>query len=225
MKAFKFLTAVLLFVSVLVFSGINYNQANALTALLITGGMQLTCTQAIDNGTLFEADRDNTGSDSEAYRIYITDGFGNIIHDLSNAVGVGFVAPIGTFSYNGSAPQANPLTLYFVSLAGNNLPEQLGYTVEGHCEGLPTVERCSLSVPAGSVIGEAPLGANIYYAPGAVTEHVLKPGTYHVVGQDASETYYKIVLACQFIWVRKDTMQPSFQFPQNGAPLPTRIVE
>ena len=43
-------------------------------------------------------------------------------------------------------------------------------------------------------------------------------------GLDATETYYKIVLACQFVWVPKNMLQPSFQAPQNGAPLPTRIV-
>jgi hypothetical protein len=45
-----------------------------------------------------------------------------------------------------------------------------------------------------------------------------------VIGQDKSETYYQVVLACQLLWVRKDAMQPSALPPQNGAPLPTRIV-
>ncbi len=84
---------------------------------------------------------------------------------------------------------------------------------------------CSLVIPSGSVVGEAPAGAQAYYAPGqAAPGVVLNPGTYTVIGQDASETYYKVVLACQTLWVRKDTMQPSYQAPQNGAPLPTRIV-
>ncbi len=84
---------------------------------------------------------------------------------------------------------------------------------------------CTLDVPSGSVVGEAPLGAQAYYAPDNLAPGVvLNPGTYIVVGQDASETYYKVVLACQFLWVRKDTMQPSWQAPQNGTPLPTGIV-
>lgn len=83
---------------------------------------------------------------------------------------------------------------------------------------------CQLSAPAGSVVGDMPFGAQAYYSPGNITNIVINPGTYIVVGQDASETYYKIVLACQYLWVRKDTMQPSFQAPQNGTPLPTRIV-
>ncbi len=84
---------------------------------------------------------------------------------------------------------------------------------------------CRLNIPADSVVGEAPAGAQVYYSPGNIAPNiVLNPGTYIVVGQDVSETYYKVVLACQFVWVRKDTMQPSFQAPQNGTPLPTRIV-
>jgi hypothetical protein len=84
---------------------------------------------------------------------------------------------------------------------------------------------CSVGIPDGSVVGEAPLGAQVYWAPGNESPGlVLNPGTYHVIGQDASETYYKLFFNCMYIWVRKDTMQPSWQSPQNGAPLPQRIV-
>ncbi len=84
---------------------------------------------------------------------------------------------------------------------------------------------CTLAAPAGSVVGEAPLGAQVFWAPGKESPGVvLNPGTYIVIGQDESETYYKVMLACQFVWVRKDAMQPSYQAPQNGAALPTRVV-
>jgi hypothetical protein len=74
-------------------------------------------------------------------------------------------------------------------------------------------------------VGDLPLGAQVFYAPGKESPGiVLNPGTYHVVGQDESETYYKLHVACHFLWVLKTTMQPSSQAPQNGAPLPTRIV-
>lgn len=93
------------------------------------------------------------------------------------------------------------------------------------CGGGVPVTGCTLAAPAGSVVGEAPLGAQVFWAPGKESNGVvLNPGTYIVIGQDSSETYYKIMLACQFVWVRKDTMQPSYLPPQNGAPLPTRIV-
>ncbi|MBK8022465.1 MAG: hypothetical protein IPK19_13820 [Chloroflexi bacterium] len=65
----------------------------------------------------------------------------------------------------------------------------------------------------------------MFYSPGKASPGLsVKPGTYIVVGQDATESFYKIVLACQFVWVPKESMQPSFQPPQNGAALPTRIV-
>ncbi len=84
---------------------------------------------------------------------------------------------------------------------------------------------CLLDVPAGSVVGDTPFQTQVYYEPGNVSPGVvLNPGTYIVIGQDESETYYKIMLSCQFVWVRKENMQPSYEPPQNGAPLPTRIV-
>ena len=86
-------------------------------------------------------------------------------------------------------------------------------------------EVCGLAVPAGSVVGEAPLGAQAYWEPGEESPGIiLNPGTYIVTGQDETETYYRVVLACQFVWVRKDTMGPSWLPPQNGTALPTTIV-
>ncbi|MEP7293795.1 MAG: hypothetical protein ABI835_18550, partial [Chloroflexota bacterium] len=79
----------------------------------------------------------------------------------------------------------------------------------------------------GSVVGEAPLGAQVFYQPNSDSMSsgvILNAGTYIVVGQDASESYYKVMLACQFVWVQKSTMQPSFEAPQNGAALPTTVV-
>lgn len=89
----------------------------------------------------------------------------------------------------------------------------------------PVPETCGLSIPAGSVVGEAPYAPQVYWEPGKASPGLrLNPGTYIVIGQDASETYYKVVLACQTVWVLKAEMQPSYLPPQNGAPLPTRIV-
>jgi hypothetical protein len=92
------------------------------------------------------------------------------------------------------------------------------------CGGGLTAAGCSLNIPSGSVVGEAPLGAQAFYAPGQATDFSINPGTYIVIGQDESGSYYKIVLACAYLWVPVESMQPSFQFPQNGAPLPTRVV-
>ncbi|MBL8133791.1 MAG: hypothetical protein JNL42_18155 [Anaerolineae bacterium] len=104
----------------------------------------------------------------------------------------------------------------------SGLPTLSPYVICG--SGAATATGCSLTLPSGSVVGEAPLGAQIYYAPGQVTSMTLNPGTYWVIGMDASGAYYKIVLACQYVWVPVASMQPSYQAPQNGAPLPTRVV-
>lgn len=89
----------------------------------------------------------------------------------------------------------------------------------------PDASGCKLAIPPGSVVGDLPFKTQLYWSPGnASPGHFVNPGTYVVVGQDQTETYYKIVLACQFVWVPKANMQPSYLPPQNGAPLPTRIV-
>lgn len=101
------------------------------------------------------------------------------------------------------------------------LPSGSRYVV---CGAAASGDVCNLVIPVGAVVGSAPLGAQVYYSPGNITNITLNPGTYIVVGQDSTETYYKVVLACQFLWVLKNTMEPSFLPPQNGAPLPTTIV-
>ena len=118
---------------------------------------------------------------------------------------------------------ATCLTEQFLDETDLGIPEATPYSL---CGGgtIAADGSCTLNIPSGSVVGEAPLGAQIYYAPGQSTNLTLNPGTYIVVGQDETETYYKVVLACQFVWVRKDSMQPSYQAPQNGQALPTRIV-
>jgi hypothetical protein len=107
-----------------------------------------------------------------------------------------------------------------------------GYTLTIDGPGFPdlhlplaAIDICSVGIPEGSVVGEAPFGAQVYWSPGNVSPGViLNPGTYIVIGQDASETYYQIFFNCQHLWVLKSLMQPSWLPPQNGAPLPQRIV-
>lgn len=81
-------------------------------------------------------DRDNTGSGSETYRAYATDGAGTIILDYSETYPVGF---FGTFSPDlwTTAPAYNPITQYIVSVAGNGLPEVIEIMEQGECAGLP----------------------------------------------------------------------------------------
>lgn len=117
---------------------------------------------------------------------------------------------------------ANKACIYELFLDETGLPTDSPYSFCG--AGLAPDGSCRLNIPEGSVVGEAPLGAQAFYEPGNASNFSLNPGTYIVIGQDESESYYKIVLACQTLWVLKESMQPSYLLPQNGTPLPTRIV-
>jgi hypothetical protein len=82
-----------------------------------------------------------------------------------------------------------------------------------------------LPIPDGSVVGDMPNGVQAFYAPDKIAPDVfINPGTYWVLGEDESEQFYKILLACQYLWVPVETMQPSFQSPWSGQPLPTQVV-
>ncbi|PJF31905.1 MAG: hypothetical protein CUN51_02890 [Candidatus Thermofonsia Clade 1 bacterium] len=109
----------------------------ALQAVSGSGNLQVGCTGFIDLGSTFTADRDNTGMGTEAYRFVATDGAGNQIHFFANAVPVGFSGSVGSSSWSG-APQYNPITLRFISDAGNGFQEQLVAQWTGECPGLPT---------------------------------------------------------------------------------------
>lgn len=84
---------------------------------------------------------------------------------------------------------------------------------------------CAAQIPDGSVVGDLPFPTQAYWAPGKVSPDVtLNAGTYWVVGveeDDAGNAYYKIVLACQYLYVPVGSMQSSFQYPWQGEPLPS----
>ncbi|MFN8561313.1 MAG: hypothetical protein U0703_06750 [Anaerolineae bacterium] len=70
----------------------------------------------------------------------------------------------------------------------------------------------------GAVVGEAPLGAQVYREPAADKSSpgvVLNPGTYYVIGVDSDRRVSsKVWLTCQSVfWVRSDALQPSYQPP------------
>src|SRR5690606_3551430 len=171
------------------------------------------------------------------YTVSVLSGTGNTaFYLLEGSVNTAAVADTCIAASNSGNPQTvteplNPGISYFVLIIDDTFA-QAGdtYTLTITGSGNPIVGggnagNCALPIPEGSVIGEAPLGAHVFWAPGEESPGlVLNPGTYHVIGQDASETYYKLFFNCQYIWVRKDTMQPSYLPPQNGAPLPERIV-
>ena len=198
---------------------------SAAYASIYNGTVALTCTDwtALNTGSHI-LNRDNTGSGMEALRIDITDGAGNLIYTLtySNFL-TEFSGGIGYGLYD-SAPQYNPITFKLTSLAGNGFAEQVDYVSQGNCAGLPTFGSC-IALTADAVVGDMPFATQADWAPGKEANGVVvNPGTYWVLGVDETGQYYEIVLSCQYLWVPVSSMQPSFQPPQNGQPLPTSVV-
>lgn len=195
-------------------------------ASVYNGRVDLSCTDwsALNTGSHI-LNRDNTGIGHEQLRIDITDGAGTLIYTLTyeNFLTT-FGAGIGSGIYS-TAPKFNPITFKLTSLAGNGLPEQVDFVQSGNCAGLPTFATC-LPLTSFAVVGDMPFTTQAYWAPGKVSPGLtINPGTYWVLGADASGGYYKILLACQYLWVPSNAMQPSFQPPWQGQPLPTQNVE
>jgi hypothetical protein len=87
---------------------------------------------------------------------------------------------------------------------------------------------CGLDMPVGSVVGNLPFNTQADYAAGLVADGVIiNAGTYWVTGiakASDSAPFYRIIVACQYLYVPVDSMQPSFEAPWNGEALPTNEV-
>lgn len=101
---------------------------------------EVGCEGFTSNGGGFVLDRDNTGTGREVFTITAMDGAGNIIFGpVSEDFFVGGSVYINdgvTFEWD-AVPAANPLMVRVVSPAGNGFVEQVIYTAEGTCRGLP----------------------------------------------------------------------------------------
>ncbi|MBL8145215.1 MAG: hypothetical protein JNL34_02415 [Anaerolineae bacterium] len=138
-----------------------------------------------------------------------------------------------------SLPANTPLTLSVTTFFGTNQTGGVSYvsTITWDCTtGVLIVvappaaaQVCNNPLPDGSVVGDAPGGAQVYWQPAADKNSggvVLNPGSYWVVGFDETGEYAQVWLTCdtQLLWIRADTIGPSANAPWNGRPLPTRIV-
>ncbi len=192
-----------------------------------TGTLSITCAGFGDLAPdTIHFDRDNTGTGNEVYQYVATDGAGTVLFTFSNQLPLGNYT-LGSADYT-TAPAFNPITVTLTSLAGNDLSEQQIFSIQGNCSGLPTFGAASACLPltADAVVGDMPFQTQAYWAPGKQSPGLMiDPGTYWVLGEDSSGSYYEILLACQYLWVPVDAMQPSFQPPWNGQPLPTDNVE
>ncbi|MFN8528452.1 MAG: hypothetical protein U0670_07565 [Anaerolineae bacterium] len=204
-------------------------------------------------GTADTDDAGSEGKGWDDFAVVVLDGNGNVIDLDTFSVEIGdyeeweSIDPgIDEFS----APLTRPFTLivydtsYIPDDVWNNENTYASYdwviangveitrlTVDpsfaGLCGDLPLASSAGtcLNVPSGSVVGDMPNSTQAFYSPGNISPGLfINPGTYWVIGQDASGQFYKIILACQYLWVPVDSMQPSFQSPWTGQPLPTRVV-
>jgi hypothetical protein len=82
-------------------------------------------------------DRDNTGTGNESMRITVTDGANTILYqlDFTNTLGSYAAGLLNTTAYT-TAPALNPITFTTLSLAGNNLPEEVSVQEIGSCDTL-----------------------------------------------------------------------------------------
>ena len=219
---------------VLILMAATFAAATPARALHTTGmNFDLTCSGVTDrDGYSITYNRDNTGTNAEAVSIRIWDGNGKTIYTETGVFPLGYTySPSFLALAYQSAPEANLITMKWISLAGNGLDEQVVYEHTGICEGLPggTTGGCDqyVDIPAQAVGGMFNSNATVYYAPeaGAATTTVIPAGnSYLVAGQDASGMYRKVLISCQWVWVEAGTVGPNFQAPWNGAPLPTTVV-
>ena len=114
-------------------------------------------------GLTFTFDRDNTGNGLESNGIRVTDGNGNLLYTNGGASPVPSTTTIAgswCITYN-TPPQSNPITIQFISAAGNGFNSQIAYETSGICQGISSVPTLT---EWGIVILTVLLGASsIYY--------------------------------------------------------------
>jgi len=98
------------------------------------------------------------------------------------------------------------------------------------CSGTYFVPGCdvTIDIPAGTVGGSFVADAPLFAEPGVpVTPAatITAGNTARVIGVDKSGQYYKIIWACDYLWVPVGTMGPNHDAVWNGAPLPTTVVK
>lgn len=80
-----------------------------------------------------------------------------------------------------------------------------------------------------AVVGSIVAGTAIFWEPvvgSEISGLFVSPGqTFWVLGVDATNSWYKIVIACQAVWVPLDTVGPNYAEPWLGRLLPTTVVE
>ena len=130
-----------------------------------------------------------------------------------------------TFTFNmPSDPAEQPIGLGFYFDSGNEGSVSLTVTCVPAAAGCDTL----VDIPPQAAMGTFTSNAETFWAPGQVIvpATVVEAGkSYLVAGQDETGAFRKVLIACQWVWVRAETVGPTFSPPWNGTPLPTDVVE
>ncbi len=223
-------------VAILVLAAVFVLAVPVVQAGLFTGTPSPECDGVhFSPDSLYTANRDNTGTGNEYVYLVGYDGAGRGLLFVPNTRPVGDDAGFSPVYLWRSAPAYNPLTVSLISPAYGELPEQILFNVVGECEGLPWYEEpavpgCDalLSIPVTAVGGTFVADAPVYWEPGELTSPLVTipaGNSARVIGLDESGQYYKIIWACDFVWVPVGTLGPNYDAVWNGAPLPTAVVE
>lgn len=194
---------------------------------------------------------DETNPDIDLYDVMLLDGDGTIIDNYIYGTGLGsdYVTNFTMGDWNGVHADSMPLTVRLIDIGNPGMvledsPEAIAAALAApvldeatldlrdvwpvECGNLPTGSMSAgsacLALPSGAVVGQLPNATQAYFSPGNLSTVTVNAGTYWVIGVDSSGAYYKIVLACQYLWVPINTMQPSYQAPWHGESLPTGVV-
>jgi hypothetical protein len=176
---------------------------------------------------------DNGPFESAVYSFSVTTGqgiTGGSVRLVADPAGAQTLAgPFGlpaTFSFfmpGDPGDQPPGMGIYIDSVAGGAV-EQGFLQIAVTCG----YAGCMPDIPPQAVVGAFTQTAEIYWAPGhlAAGEPPVETGkTYWVAGQDETGMYRKILIACEWVWVRAETVGPNFDEVWNGRPLPGTIVE
>jgi hypothetical protein len=118
-------------------------------------------------------------------------------------------------------------TLYRVVVTANCNNGVLTMKSEGGVAGPEPGCDAVLDIPSTAVGGQFVTHAEVYWTPGELTNPlVVIPlgNTARVLGTDASGQYYQIIWACDFVWVRTNTIGPNFDNVWQGRPLPAGVI-
>lgn len=84
-----------------------------------------------------------------------------------------------------------------------------------------------IAIPSTAVMGKFLTDAPLYSAPGQLISPAMTitaGKTYLVIGMDATQRYYEILLQCQFVWVPANTVGPDPEPLWGGRSLPGSVI-